>query len=67
MPDPSKEPTSMAKRFLTFCVAILTGVVLLYLALSLLARIWMWIVLIAVILLTGYVVFRVVKARQDRW
>ncbi len=57
----------MAKRFLTFCVAILTGVVLLYLALSLLARIWMWIVLIAVILLTGYVVFRVVKARQDRW
>jgi putative flippase GtrA len=62
-----KEPVTMAKRFMTFCVAVLAGVVLLYLAVHLLSQFWGWLALLAVVAITSYVVVRILRARRDRW
>ena len=62
-----KEPVTMAKHFMTFCIAVLAGVVLLYLAVQLLSQFWGWLALLAVIAITSYVVVRVLRARRDRW
>jgi putative flippase GtrA len=62
-----KEPITLAKRFLTFCVAVLAGIVLLYLAVQLLSQFWGWLVLLAAVAITSYVVVRILRARRDRW
>jgi hypothetical protein len=67
MPTPNKEPTTMAKRFMTFCFAVLAGIVLLYLAVQLLAQFWGWLVLLAAIVIAGYIIVRLLRARRDRW
>jgi Flp pilus assembly protein TadB len=62
-----KESVTMAKRFMTFCVTVLAGVVLLYLAVQLLSQFWGWLVLLAVIAISTYVVIRMLRARRNRW
>ena len=62
-----KEPVTVAKRFMTFCVAVLAGVVLLYLTVQLLSQFWGWLVLLAAIAVTIYVGIRVAGRRRDRW
>lgn len=63
----NKEPISMAKRFLTFCAAVLAGIVLLSLAAQLLSQFWGWLVVCVVVAITNYVIVRVLRARRDRW
>lgn len=63
----NKEPITMAQRFLTFCLAVLAGVVLLYLAVQLLSQFWAWLVLLAAVAITSYVVVRIIRERRDRW
>jgi uncharacterized membrane protein YdbT with pleckstrin-like domain len=67
MPTSDKEPTTMAKRFLTFCLAVFVGIALLYFAVRLLSQFWGWLVLLAIVVITGWVVIVVVRARRDRW
>lgn len=67
MPTPDKEPITMARRFLTLCLAVLVGVFLLSLAVELLSQFWGWLVLLAVLAISTYVVVRVLRARRDRW
>ena len=62
-----KEPVTMAKRFMMFCLAVLAGVALLYLAVHLLSQFWGWLALLAAIAITSYVVVRILRARRDRW
>jgi hypothetical protein len=57
----------MAKRFMTFCGAVLVGVLLLYFAVQLLSVFWGWLVLLAVAAVVIYTVVRVIRARGDRW
>lgn len=65
-PD-SKEKPTMSQRFFTACLLILAGIVALWIALELLAKFWVWIVLLGLIVLAGWIVFRVLQARRDRW
>ena len=67
MPTPDTEPITMAKRFITFCVAVLAGVVLLSLAAQLLSQFWGWLVLFVIVAIAGYVGVRVARARRNRW
>jgi len=63
----SNEPTSIAKRFLGFCLSILAGVVLLYLAVQLLAQFWGWLLLIGLIGAVIYAGVVIVRWRRSRW
>lgn len=63
----SHEPTSLAKRFFGFCVAVLVGIVLLYLAIQLLSQFWGWLLLLALIALGIYLTVVVIRWRRDRW
>lgn len=67
MNDKKEDKPTMSQSFFRACLLILGGIVAISIALELLARFWFWIVLIAVLLLAGYVTYRVIKARQDRW
>lgn len=63
--EEKKDP--MSKRFFTACLLILVGVIALWMALQLLAQFWGWIVLIGAIVLAGWIVYKVLQARRDRW
>jgi putative flippase GtrA len=63
----NKEPITMAQRFLTFCLAVLAGVVLLYLAVQLLTQFWGWLMLLAAVAIIVYMGIRVAVRRRDRW
>ena len=63
----NKEPITMAQRFLTFCLAVLAGVVLLYLAVQLLTQFWGWLMLLAAVAIIVYMGIRVAMRRRDRW
>lgn len=63
----SNEPTSLAKRFFAFCLAVLAGIVLLYLALQLLSQFWGWLLLIASVIAAVWIAVRIVQLRRDRW
>lgn len=63
----SNEPTSLARRFLGFCVAVLTGIVLLYLAIQLLSQFWGWLLLLALIALGIYLTITIIRWRRNRW
>lgn len=65
-PDPAKK-VPVSQRFFTACLLILAGVVAIWIALELLAQFWGWIVLILALGLTGWVIYRVIVARQNRW
>lgn len=57
----------MTHSFLRACLIFLAGVVTLWIALQVLAQIWMWLVLIGALVGVGYLAYRLVKARQNRW
>lgn len=62
-----KEPVTMAHRILGFCFAVLLGVIFLTLALELLAQIWGWLALIAVIILAIWIALVLHKRWRDGW
>lgn len=63
----SNEPTSLARRFLGLCVAVLAGIVLLYFAVQLLSQFWGWLLLLGLIAGTVYLTVVVVRWRRNRW
>ncbi|NEM90909.1 hypothetical protein [Galbitalea soli] len=63
----SNEPTSLARRFVAFCLSILAGIVLLYLAVQMLAQFWGWFLLIAGIVAAIWITVRIVQSRRNRW
>jgi membrane protein YdbS with pleckstrin-like domain len=67
MPSPKKEPTSMTKRFLSFCLAVFAGITLLYFAVQLLSQFWGWLVLLAAVAAVIYIVVLAARARRSRW
>ena len=67
MADKDKEPVTFARRFLSFCFAIFGGIVLLHLALQLLSQFWGWLALLGLIGVAGFIAFRLLRARRDRW
>ncbi len=67
MPAPEKDPTTMAKRFLSLCATVLMGVILLYLAVWLLSLFWGWLVLLSVAVIVILVIVRVMQAHRNRW
>ena len=62
-----KDPTTMGRRFFTFCLLVLGGIVLLQIALALLSQFWGWLLLIAVALASIWLLVRLLRARRDRW
>jgi putative flippase GtrA len=64
--DDDKEPVSIMTRFFRACLLMLAGVIALWLALQLLAKVWLWLLLIAAIagLVWGVVWF--FRWRRDR-
>lgn len=62
-----KEPVSMAQRILGFCFALLLGVVLLTIALELLAAIWGWLLLLALVILAVAFGVKYWRWRRDQW
>lgn len=62
-----EEKSSMTQRFFTACLLILGGIIVLNLALQLLAQIWVWLVLAALVALGIWVAFRVWSSRGGRW
>ncbi len=63
----SNEPTTLAKRFVAFCLSVLAGIVLLYLAVQLLAQFWGWLLLIVGIVAAIWITVRIVQSRRNRW
>lgn len=63
----SEEKKSLASRFLHACLAVTVGIVLLSIALQFLARIWVWLLVIALVVAGIWTAVRLVRARRDRW
>ena len=64
----SQDPrTPLANRFVGFCFLLLVGVLALWLALELLARIWGWLVLAAVVVTAGFVGYHIFRRRFGGW
>jgi hypothetical protein len=63
----SPEPRNLLSKFVTACVLFLVAVVALTLAFDLLARIWLWLVLIAAGVGVVAVVLWIVRRRQNHW
>ncbi|MFM9877416.1 MAG: hypothetical protein ACKVOG_06150 [Rhodoglobus sp.] len=63
----SNEPSTLAKRFVAFCLSVLVGIVLLYLAVQLLAQFWGWLLLIAGFVAAVWIMVRIVQSRRNRW
>ena len=61
------EPTTLAKRLLTFCVAVVVSVILLTIALELLAQIWGWLALFGVLAGAIWLALQLRRWRSDRW
>ena len=61
------DPKTWAKQFFRFCLLILVGVVLLWLALQLLAQFWGWILLAAAIVAAAWITITVIRFRRNRW
>lgn len=67
-PKPDKKETgTMASKILGFCFAVFAGVLLLHLALELLARFWVWLVVIAVIVAAVWIGVSWYRRRRDGW
>ena len=63
----SPEPKTLISRLVTACVLFLVAAVALTLAFDLLARIWLWLVLIAVLAGVVAAVIWIVRRRPSRW
>lgn len=61
------EPTTLARRMLAFCFAVLGSVILITLALELLAQIWGWLVLVGSLVGALWVLLQWRRNRADRW
>jgi len=61
------EPTTLAHRMLSFCFAVLVSVILLTLALELLAQIWVWLALIAVLASAVWLAVKAHRWRSQKW
>lgn len=57
----------MARRFLSFCFAVLAGVAVLNLALQLLSQFWGWLVLLALVVVAIYAAVQLLRIRRNRW
>lgn len=67
MASSDKDPITMGRRFLGFCVSLFLGVAVLWLTVQLLSQFWGWLVLLAVVGAVGWVTVLVVRRRRDRW
>ena len=61
------EPATLARRIMSFSFAVLVSVVLLTLALELLAQIWGWLALIAVLASAVWLAVKVRQWRSQKW
>ncbi|WP_416442594.1 hypothetical protein AB3K78_09195 [Leucobacter sp. HNU] len=57
----------MGMKFLKFCLAVLAGVILLYLAVCLLTRFWVWLAVIALVAVTLWIGVAVWRRWRDGW
>lgn len=64
--DDDKEPVSIMTRFFRACLLMLAGVIALWLALQLLAKVWLWLLLIAAIAGLVWGVAWFIRWRRDR-
>lgn len=64
---PEKEKEPMSRRFLSACLLILGGVIALGIAIELLAHFWGSLLLAAGIATAGWIAFKVIQSRRDRW
>ena len=62
-----KDPTTMGRRFFSFCLLVFGGIVLLQIALALLSQFWGWLLLIAVAIASIWLLVRLLRAHGDRW
>ncbi len=62
-----KDPITMGRRFFTFCLLALGGIVLLQIALTLLSQFWGWLLLIAGASASIWLLVRLLRARRERW
>ena len=63
----SESSRSLSQRFFGLCVLLLGGIVAIWLALELLARIWGWIALIVTVLLVVFLAWKLYQHRSSRW
>lgn len=63
----SPEPKNLLSRFVTACLLFLVAVVALVLAFDLLAKIWLGLVLAAVVVGVAAAAIWIVRGRQNRW
>lgn len=63
----SPDPKGIFTRLLEAAWAFFIASLLLYLAVSLLSRIWVGVAIIAVVIVAVIVVLRLMQARRDRW
>lgn len=61
------DPKGLMDLLLEVCVGFLTCVVALTIALYLLARIWLWLVLVALVLGGVWLLVRWLRYRRDDW
>ena len=57
----------MGVKFLKFCFAVLAGVILLYLAFCLLARFWVWIVVVVLAISALWIGIALWRWWRGRW
>jgi len=62
-----KDPITMGRRFFTFCLLVLGGIVLLQIGLALLSQFWGWLLLIAGAVTSIWLLVRLLRARRERW
>lgn len=62
-----KDPVSMGQRILGLCFALLLSVILLTVALELLAAIWGWLLLLALVILAVSLGVKYWHWRRDQW
>lgn len=62
-----KGKTSMFQRFFSACLLVLGGSIALSIAVDYLSGIWLQLVIIAVVLISIWIIIRIIRSRQDRW
>ena len=61
------EKVTMSQHFFHACLLIFGGILVLWLAVQLLAQFWIWLAALAGIALVGWIAFRIIQARRNRW
>ncbi|GEM_PF-3165920 len=62
-----ESPRSLVHRFFVGCLLLLGGVIALQLALSVLAQIWGWLLLGAMLVAATIAALWFIRSRRDRW